>query len=80
MCHCTQPHAPSYYHVVDENTGEHVATYTSRFDAYRRAAAEALDNGRDFCAVTAAGPAPPTVVIDGRAYYDGELISRQGAA
>lgn len=42
---------PTYFHVVDEHTGEHIATYTDRSAAYARSTDEALTNGRDFCAV-----------------------------
>lgn len=79
MCHCQPAPATTYYHVTDQDNGDHIATYTNRHNAYRRATHEALNNGRDFCTVSA-GPTPPSVTINGTTYYDGELISEERAA
>lgn len=50
-----------YWHVIDEDNGEHVATYTDRAAAYQRSTHEALTNGRDFCTVTTS---IPTVTLE----------------
>lgn len=77
MCAHNKP--PTYYHVMDDNTGEHISTYTDRHAAYARSTHEALTNGRDWAYVTTDPLVTPddlpTVLVDGRYYKDAQLIS-----